>query len=132
MVFSTTAKNIWLDRDVDSDQTYLYVDLQTDNRNDWRLTGEALENVLGVTEDCKGFDIRAENRASNHDYTLQSRFLPGSLTLNAGAVLHGKLLEEYGGWETSIYLDVVFRNDDGDLVAETWCVVPFTSLLLQG
>lgn len=113
MVFSTTAKHLWLDRDINSDQTYLFVELQTDDRNDWQLRAVALETVLGVTEDCKGFDTREENSASNQDYTLQSRFVPGSLTLNAGAVLHGKLLEEYGGWETSIYLDVLFRNDDG-------------------
>ncbi|KAL2831295.1 hypothetical protein BJY01DRAFT_254334 [Aspergillus pseudoustus] len=127
MVFSTTAKYIWLDRDIDTDETYLYAELQANNRNDWDSSSVALETVLGVTEECKGFDTRKENSASNQNYTLQSRFVPGSLTLKPGPVLHGKLLEEYGGWETSIYLDVLFRNDNAELVPETWSNCLMTS-----
>jgi hypothetical protein len=91
MIFSTSARHLWLDRDIDSNETELHVEFQTDNRSYWHLSSVTLENVLGITEGCKGFDTREDNSASNQGYTLQPRFVPGSLTLYAGSVLRGKL-----------------------------------------
>jgi hypothetical protein len=46
--------------------------------------------------------------------------VPDSLRLRAGSVLCGKVREEFGGWDTSVYLDILFNNVDGELIRDEW------------
>lgn len=121
MVFSTTSQYIRLEPGAEEGKIYLYAECNTDD--DWNLTNICLDDYLGISQDYKGFDITEENTASAQNQLLTSCFVPGSLILRDGSVLYGKVLEEYGGWDTSIYLDLLFDNNAGSLEKSDWYVL---------
>lgn len=118
MVFSTTSQYIRLDLGPKEGNIYLYA--ECDDGDDWKLSKICLDDHLGMSQSCKGFDTTSENTASAQNKLLTSYFLPGSLILRDGSVLYGKVREELGGWDTSIYLDLLFDNDAGVLKRWEW------------
>lgn len=125
MVFSSTAQEVVLGYDSDTDQTFLNAELKVDSGGS-KTTGICLDDYLGISTEYKGFDTTRGQTASAQGKTLRSYLVPDGLTLKHGTVLYGKVREEYGGWETCIYLDLFFNNVSGALSREEWYVAAAT------
>ncbi|GIC92354.1 CVNH domain-containing protein [Aspergillus udagawae] len=121
MVFSTTSRNVRVEHDRETDKIFLHAECKSDSGN-WQSSSICLDDHLGISTEYKGFDTTQEQTASAQGQSLWSLLVPDRLTLKGVSVLCGKVREEHGGWETSIYLDLLFNNNNGQLVKESWYV----------
>lgn len=118
MGFSVTSQYIRLETNCDTDETWLCAECKNDGN--WQLTSACLDKYIGVTQESEGFDTTPGKSASDQGKTLRSLLVPGSLTLKGGSVLCGKVREEFGGWKTSIFLDILFSSEGGGLRRQYW------------
>ncbi|GFF32178.1 hypothetical protein IFM46972_03458 [Aspergillus udagawae] len=118
MVFSTSSRNVSLEHDANTDLTYLRAECKTADSGEWNSSSICLDEHLGVSRLYMGFDTTEGKTASAKGKSLQSLLEPGSLTLRGISVLYGRVSGVDGGWEATIYLDLLFNNDNGKLVRE--------------
>ncbi|GFG17995.1 hypothetical protein IFM5058_08775 [Aspergillus udagawae] len=118
MVFSTSSRNVSLEHDPNTDLTYLRAECKAADSGEWNSSSICLDEHLGVSRLYKGFDTTEGKTASVQGKSLQSLLEPGSLTLRGLSVLYGRVSGVDGGWEATIYLDLLFNNDNGKLVRE--------------
>ncbi|KAL5049524.1 hypothetical protein BDW71DRAFT_204780 [Aspergillus fruticulosus] len=108
MVFSSTSKDIYLR--LDGDFLFLCATCKVSNDSDqWKHSEIYLDEFLGISSDGK-FDIT--RRMENPYHTIMK---PGTLYLK-GSVMSLTLIDELGGHELSICLDLLFENSNGTLV----------------
>lgn len=109
MVFSTSARKIRLVQDEEGN-TLLQAGLKT-NSGDWKPASHLLDYDLALSPQSPGLEVFKDPPGNA---TMESFFEPSSLQLSVGSVLCGKIRAEWGGWEISVCLDVVYTNNNGD------------------